>query len=588
MNIVKSVLKHSEQKAELPAISYKENGIWKSYTWKEFKTLIFKTANSLSDLGIKKNDKVAIYGENSAEWLITDLAVLSLGGITVPIYATNTAEQAKYIVDDAEIKAILVGNQFQYDNALRVYAESSTLENIITVKDDIETNHKNSCTFRNLIKDASEEFEIVDKENDDLATLIYTSGTTGEPKGTMITHGNFSAVFENHISFLPFLNHNEKEKSLAFLPLSHVFERSWTLLMLHCGTEVFLLGNPKTIAEELKIVRPTMMCCVPRLYQKIYAAIIEKMKQSSKPMLKLFNWALKSGIQYSKLKVANKNIPYLTLLKFKIADKIVFRRIKNQIGGRLWFMPVGGASITQDITEFFDAVGIHLTVGYGLTETTATVSAFPLEGYKHGTAGKPMNGVQIKIGENDEILVKGNNVMKGYYNKPEATREVLDDEGWFKTGDAGKFDEEGNLIIIDRIKDLMKTSNGKYITPQPIENMLTNDNFIQQAVVIGDNKPYVTALVVPNFEALKEMAKKIKLDFKSHEELINFQKIKEFYNQRINQIQKNLANFEKIKKIHLLPYDFNMELGEITPTLKVRRKIVIEKFAFIIDEMYKK
>jgi len=265
---------------------------------------------------------------------------------------------------------------------------------------------------------------------------------------------------------------------------------------------------------------------------------------------------------------------------------LVFSKIKAQMGGRLWFMPVGGSAISSEITQFFDALGVHLTIGYGLTETTATVTCFPLTKYAYGTAGLPLDGVYYKIGDNNEIWVKGNGVMKGYYKKPEATAEVFTADGWFKTGDSGAVDAHGNLMIIDRIKDLMKTSNGKYITPQPIENLLTNDNFIQQAIIVGDDKPYVTALLVPNFDALKEMAHQLELKFESMDELVNIQKIKDFYNERVNQLQKNLAGFEKIKNFKLLPMEFNMDLGELTPTLKIKRNIVLQRFSMLIDEMY--
>jgi len=310
------------------------------------------------------------------------------------------------------------------------------------------------------------------------------------------------------------------------------------------------------------------------------------MNKSSQTKQKIFRWALQVGTAYANL-LRQELKPNMGLkIKHAVADKLVFSKIKAQMGGRLWFMPVGGSAISSEITQFFDALGIHLTIGYGLTETTATVTCFPFTQYTYGTAGIPLDGVFYKIGDNQEIWVKGNGVMKGYYKKPEATAEVFTPDGWFKTGDSGAIDAHGNLMIIDRIKDLMKTSNGKYITPQPIENLLTNDNYIQQAVLVGDDKPYVTALLVPDFEALKEMAHQWGLKFDSMEELVNIQKIKDFYNERVNQLQKNLAGFEKIKNFKLLPMEFNMDLGELTPTLKIKRNIVLQRFSMLIDEMY--
>ena len=346
------------------------------------------------------------------------------------------------------------------------------------------------------------------------------------------------------------------------------------------------MENTKLIATALTEVKPTMMCSVPRFYQKIYAGIQEMVAESSDSKKKIFNWALKNGGEVAELKRLNKSIPLSLNLKNAIANKLVFNKIKNKLGGNLWFMPCGGASISSEVTKFFDAMGIHITVGYGLTETTATLTAFPLQNYEHGTAGITLGDTQIKIGENDEILAKGSGIMKGYYKKPHETAEVFTEDGWFKTGDAGKFDEKGNLVITDRIKDLMKTSNGKYIAPQPIENMLSNNNFITQAMVIAEGKPYVTALIIPNFEALKEQLPKMNINFTNWEEVVNLDEVKEFYHQKINEIQHSFSGFEKVKKFVLMPSEFEITSGEITPTLKVKRNVVMKKYSHLIDKMY--
>ncbi len=585
MNYTNLLIENSNKFPQKPCLSFKKNNIWDSYNWTELKALVAKTANALKRAGIKVDDNVAIYSENTAEWIIFDLAIVSLGAVSVPLYATSTAPQAKYILDEAEIKVILVGGQLQYDNIISIYAESDYLETIIVAKNDIKLITERSFHFEKWIENEPIDLEIVYRKNTDVATIIYTSGTTGEPKGVMLTHGNFLKAFESHIEFFKFKN-PENEHSLSFLPLSHVFERIWAIFMLHVGAQIYMSENPKLIAETLKEVRPTMMCSVPRLYQKIHSGINDKIQKSSIVKQKIFVWALKTGIKFTENKRKYINNNAFNKFKNKIADALVFSKIRAQMGGRLWFMPVGGAALSAELTQFFDALGIHLTIGYGLTETTATVTCFPLENYEYGTCGKALVGVEFMIGHDNEILVKGNGVMKGYYKKPEATSQVITPDGWFKTGDSGKLDEKGNLIIVDRIKDLMKTSTGKYITPQPIENLLTNDSFIQQAIIIGDNKPYVTALLVPDFEALKKLALKFELKFESFEELVNLDKIKEFYSEKINTIQKNLAAFEKIKNFKLLPVEFNMDLGEITPTLKIKRNIILQKFSSMIEDMY--
>ncbi len=569
-----------------PCLSFRKNYEWKSYNWNELKSKVAQSANALKESGVKPDDNVAIYSENIAEWIIFDLAIVSIGAVSVPIYATSTSPQAKYILDEAEVRVILAGSQIQYDNIISIYAESEFLETIIVADTDVKLVSEKSYHFNNWIQDQPIESEIEFRKQSDLATIIYTSGTTGEPKGVMLTHGNFLSAFEAHIDFFKFTN-LENEHSLSFLPLSHVFERIWSVFMLYSGAQIYMSENPKMIAETLKQVRPTMMCSVPRLYQKIHSGIFDKINKESGIKQKIFHWAIRTGAAFAENRRKGIQNSSFSSFKYKLAEKLVFSKIKAQMGGRLWFMPVGGAAISADLTKFFESIGIHLTIGYGLTETTATVTCFPLTNYVYGTCGIPLTGTQYTLGPDDEILVKGPGVMKGYYKKPEATSEVFTSDGWFRTGDSGKIDPNGNLIIVDRLKDLMKTSTGKYITPQPIENLLTNDSFIQQAIIIGDEKPFVTALLVPDFEALKQFAEKAGIKFESLEELVRMDKIKEFYREKIDSLQKNLSSFEKIKNFKLLHGEFTMDLGEITPTLKIKRNIILKKFSDLIDDMYK-
>ncbi|MDR6368993.1 long-chain acyl-CoA synthetase [Chryseobacterium bernardetii] len=589
MNLAEAIiLKNVEKHPIKAAIGFKKKeGAWKELSWKKFSEIIFKTANALKESGVQENDRVAIYSDNSSEWMIMDLASLAIGAVTVPIYSTNNAEQAEHIINDSGAKAVLVGNQMQYDACLEfLHKEENNLETIIVSKKAVWIKKEfNSFYLEDFIAKASSELEICQKENDDTATLIYTSGTTGIPKGVMLTHGNFIKAFDSHFEFFKFKNF-EEELSLAFLPLSHVFERSWSLLCLYGGARVYFLEDPKNVAKALEEIKPTAMCAVPRFFQKVYAGVLEKAEEGSSLKKKIFDWALKTGWETAELRRNEKPVPFGLKFKESVADMLVFSKIKNKMGGRLWFLPCGGASLSPEVTRFFESVGIHVTVGYGLTETTATLTLFPLTHFEHGTSGKPLPGVEMRIGENDEIQAKGNGIMKGYYNKPEETRKVFTEDGWFKTGDAGKFDDKGNLIITDRIKDLMKTSNGKYIAPQQIENLLTNNNFIQQIMLIAEGRQFVSALIVPNFEFLQDYIKKNNIPFTNWEDVVENEKIINLYKEKIKELQNHLADYEKVKKFTLMPAEFDINTGEITPTLKVKRNVVIKKYADIIEKMY--
>lgn len=588
MNLAEAIInKNIEKNSSHPAIGFKKKDNWEELSWMTFKNLISKTANALKTAGIQEGERVAIYADNSGEWLTMDLATMAIGAITVPIYSTNTAEQAEYILNDSEAKIVMVGDQAQYDACYGLIGKSSFLQKIVAGKRKIFTKQDHSFFLNDFIEAESSDLEFCEKQDDDVATIIYTSGTTGTPKGVMLTHGNFRKAFDAHFEFFKFKNF-ENELSLAFLPLTHVFERSWSLLCLYGGAKVYLLEDPKNIAHVLTEVKPTMMCAVPRFFQKIYAGVNDMVEDSSSTKKKIFNWALGVGKEVAELKRLEKSIPFGLGLKAGIAETLVFKKVKEKLGGRLWFMPCGGASVSPEVTETFDSLGLHITVGYGLTETTATLSLFPLTHYKYGTSGKPLPGVEIRIAEQSEIQARGNGIMKGYYNRPEETQKVFTEDGWFKTGDAGFVDDEGNVVLTERLKDLMKTSNGKYIAPQQIENILTNNNYISQLTLIAEGKQFVSALIVPNFEFLKEEIQTLGIPFTNWEEIVNNPKVHDFYKVKINELQSHLADYEKIKKFTLMPKEFEISTGEMTPTLKIKRAVVNKNYADLIDKMYKK
>ncbi len=590
--------KHLRQRFEKfgdkTAMCYKNesSGKWIDVSWCEFGIQTRQVSKALLKLGIGIQESVAIFSQNMPEWIVADLAIMSVRGVTVPIYPTNSTTEAKYIINDAAVQAIFVGEQEQYDRTMELIGECPQLKMVIVFDKSVNiSKHQNSMYWDEFIemgkdsrlgKEFDSRFETADI--DDLATLIYTSGTTGEPKGVMIDHNNITAVLRSHDKELAV---SDDEVSLSFLPLSHVYERGWTFFCLHRGFKIYFNRDPKQIGPTMKEARPTIMCTVPRIYEKIYSAIQDKSKDASGMKLKILNWSLKIGeLRNNQYKRFEKKVPLGLKLKFKLADKLVLSKFRDIFGGRINFTPCGGAPLSAEILAFFHSVGMNIKMGYGLTETMATVCLYGDTHIDFNTTGKTLNGVEIKIGENDEIMVKGPGVMRGYYKKPEATAEVMKD-GWFCTGDAGRIDENGNLKITDRIKDLMKTSGGKYVAPQKLETTLVNDQFIEQVAVIGDCKKYVTALAVPAFEPLKEYAKKHNISFDSFEDLIANSQIVEFFEKRFEDMQKEFSRFEKIKKFTLLPKEFSMEAGELTSTLKLKRKVIQEKYKHLIEKMYK-
>ena len=552
-------------------------------TYNQLQKQISDLSNKLTAIGIAKGDKVAILSENRVEWVISYLALTTMGAVAVPILNDFSTKEIQTILVHSESKILLVSDK----NLSRIAGSInlSFLQFVISIEDFRINQELSVCTPEQILQYEKPEETLdaqYDVQDNDLAVIIYTSGTTGEPKGVMISHSNFKKAFEIHDKRLEM---NKTDHSLSFLPLTHVFERTWSLYCTYKGAAITFLEDPKKIVETLAEVKPTAFCSVPRLYQKAYHLIHAKAEESSKIKQKLFYWAKAVGVKQTHYIRTGTSAPLTQKIKYKIADLFLYKKVRAIFGGKMKLMPCAGAALSGEITQFFQSANLPVVIGYGLTETTASVSVFPKINYVYGTIGVTLPEIEVKLGAENEILVRGETVMKGYYKKPEETEKVFI-EGWFKTGDAGEIDEFGNITLTDRIKDLMKTSGGKYISPQQVESLLTNDNFIEQAVLIGDNKPYATALLVPNFESLKVMAKSLNLLFANHEELVNLKTVKDFYETKLNDLQKDIAKHEKIKKFKLLGHEFSMHNGELTPTLKIKRKFVIEKFSKLIEEMY--
>ena len=575
-----------------------EQGNWNPITWRAVAEQVDFVAFGLETLGLNAFEMIAIFSANRPENLIIDFAAFRNRAIPVSLYSTSSREQVEYIINDAGARFAFAGDQKQYDILSAVFSNCPSLKMIFAIDPDIAINRADghSMTLADLegLGRASSELcrSEVEKRTrearpDDLATLIYTSGTTGEPKGAMLPHSCFDACLEIHRDYLTMLRPTG-EKSLCFLPLSHIFEKAWTYFCLMMGIEVYVNQNPKEIQKSLLEVRPTLMCSVPRFWEKAYSAVQEKISNAPVLSKKLILAALKVGAKRNLyFKRLGKKVPAMLELQYKFFDRKVFAAIRKAMGvenGNIF--PTAGAPLSPNIVEFFISIGVDIVIGYGLSETTATVACFPQVGYEIGSVGTPVPRVEVKIGADNEILVKGPTVMSGYYNRPAETQAAFTEDGWLRTGDAGYIDGTGAIFLTERLKDLFKTSNGKYIAPQAIESRLGEDRFIEQVAVIGDNRKYVSAIIIPAFEALKDYARRHKIAFKSVDDLVNNSEIKKFFAERIEKLQRGLAGFEKIKKFTLLPSEFTIENGELTNTLKLRRPVINNHYAGVIDAMY--
>ncbi len=578
------------------AYRYKYNDRWEPTSWNDFRRQTFNVACAFETLGLKECDNIAIFSANRPELLISDFAAYANRMVPISIYSTSSTDQVVYIVNDASCRIILVGNQAQYEIARDAMKRCTSLRRIITIDTvQLQKGDDTTISFDSLAalgEKASDNSRVEVKRRteassaDDIATIIYTSGTTGEPKGAVLPHSCFNAAMRIHRERLTMLSDNDT--SICFLPMSHIFEKAWTYFCLWSGMRVAINNDPHQIQHAIREVRPTCMCSVPRFWEKVYTAVQDKLSDMKGPRKWMATLALKIGhkrnLVYAR---TGRKAPWLVETAYKMADRLVLSNVRRAIGidhGNIF--PTAGAPLSTTIVEFLHSCGINILIGYGLSETTATVTCYPNVGYELGTVGTPMPEVQVKIGADNEILVKGPTVMRGYYNKPEATAEAFTADGWFRTGDAGVFDANGELTLTERIKDLFKTSNGKYIAPQALESRLGEDRFIEQVAVIGDKRKYVTAIIIPAFEALKEYARKKHIQYRSIEELIRNADVRSMLTERIERLQESFAGYERIKKFTLLPQAFTMEAGELTNTLKIRRPAINRRYAREIEAMY--
>jgi len=568
---------------------------WSQLSWTAFAGQVHSIAKAFVELGVIEHQRVAQFSQNKAENLIIDFALYANRAVMVPLYATSTASQVEFIVNDAEIEIIFVGDQQQYNVALEVRQNSKFLKEIIVFDRNVvfaDTSHTMYyADFLLTGEKSSKHFEVESRQNEatesDLACILYTSGTTGNPKGVMMPHSCFNEAMRIHTMRLTSIT--DKDTTIAFLPLSHVFERTWCYFCIFRGATIYINQRPTEIQQTIKDVRPTLMCAVPRFWEKVYAGVQENLSKFTPLMLGVVTWALAVGRKYNVDHLRLGRQPNLFLkVRYLVADRLIFSKVKQTLGiENANMLPIAGARLSDEITLFFKSIGVPVVYGYGLTESTATVSCFEYTGYEIGTVGTIMPGVEVKTGDDNEILLKGKTIFPGYYNNPEANAAAFTADGWFKTGDAGII--KGNSIIMtERLKDMFKTSNGKYIAPQEIETRLCLDKYIEQVAVIGDERNYVTAIIAPSLPAIEEYAVKNKIGYPSIDELLKSTEVINFINERIAQQQKGMANYELIKKFVLIKKSFAIESGELTNTLKIRRTVIMQKYKTQIEEMYSK
>ncbi len=571
-------------------LNYKKNGKWISISSDELLKRARRIAAGLYSIGVRHGDRVALLSESRVEWTLTDAGCIFAGAIDVPIYPTLTPAQVRYILNDSGSRVLIVANKEKLDELKGVLPECPDVEKVIVF--DAEGVGDEALTLAQL-EGAGAQLEIdqpgiVDQiagktTPEDLATIIYTSGTTGEPKGVMLTHSN---LVTNLIDSSGHLQFGEQDTALSVLPLSHVFERQAMYMYLHQGMAVYFAESLQTIGPNLKEVRPTIFVGVPRIFEKIYDRIREKAAEKGKLSVALLAWSVKVAREYAELLMSHKSIPLGLKLQHAIASKLIFSKWRAAFGGRIRLLLSGGAALPEDLGYIYIGAGIPIMQGYGLTETSPVITTGQLSDNCVGTVGRAIPNVEIRIASDGEIEVRGPNVMRGYYNRPEETRAAFTDDGWFKTGDIGTLDADGFLRITDRKKELFKTSGGKYISPQPIEQAIKGSRFVSQVVLIGAGRKFPSALIVPAWEQVESYAKLKGISWKTHEELCRNPRIIDLFERQIESLTPDLARYEKIKRIALLENEFSIEGGELTPTMKVKRRVIDDKYRSVIDRIY--
>ncbi|MDB5099830.1 MAG: long-chain fatty-acid-CoA ligase [Cyanobacteria bacterium RYN_339] len=594
ITLTKAFLDTVARHGERTAMRYKEGGTWKGITYAEYGKRVRGLACGLVELGSAFGDRIVLLSENRPEWVVADQGILMTGAACVPVYSTLTPKQTAYMVNDCGAKIVITSTAKQLEKLWEIRADLPHMGHIIVMGDFTQPTgegpqvHRwsdvmelgNRCDEKhgNELKGRVEAIS-----SDTLASIVYTSGTTGDPKGAMLTHGNFGS---NMVEACPLLGLTPNDTSLSFLPLSHVFERVVNFAFIYGGACQQFAESIDAVPANLQEVHPTIMASVPRLYEKIKARVLDKVAQDSNFKQGVFKWAMEVAKEYREARDGGKGVGFALALKHSMADRLVFSAIRERTGGNLRACISGGAPLPLDVGQFFDAIGIKIIEGYGLTETSPVICFNRLDDIKYGTVGKPIPHVEVKLAADGELLCRGPNVMKGYYNQPEATAQAIDADGWFATGDIAEIGPEGHIKIVDRKKEILVMSNGKNVAPQPIENAIKGTNLVEQCMLIGDRRNYISALIVPNFDALKGFLKEHRLEALSVEEQVANPQVIGLFKAEVDKACEGFARYEQVKKFTLLPRQFDPTKNEMTPTLKVKRKVICENFAQEIEAMY--
>ena len=567
---------------------------WQSISWNQFSDMVKKVSNAMLNLGVKVQENIGVFSQNSVQYLFCDFGAWGIRAVTIPFYATSSEQQIQFMVSDAKVRFLFVGEQEQYDKARRVVSMCQTLERIIVFDRNvrISTHDPNAMYFDDFLKlgenyPRQTEVEALQAQAsmDDIANILYTSGTTGDSKGVILTCGQYHAAMEANNKCVPV---GENDRVLNFLPFTHIFEKGWKILCLTEGAKLIVNTYPLEVQQSMKETHPTCMSSVPRFWEKVYMGVLEQIEKASVPKRKLFQHALNVGKKHNIDYLSKGKRPPLALhLEYEMLNKTVFSLVRKELGlENAHFFPTAGATVNPKVEEFVHSIGINMVVGYGLTESLATVSCNHLgEPFTVGSVGIPIEGIDIKISDEGEVLLKGPTITIGYYNRDDLTKAAFTDDGYFKTGDSGYL-KDGELFLKERIKDLYKTSNGKYIAPQMIESKLLVDKFIDQIAIIADQRKFVSALIIPVYPLLEEYAREHHIPFENREQLCADKQINDMMKERIDTLQQQLAHYEQIKRFTLLPHHFSMERGELTNTLKLKRRVLNENYKKEIDAMY--